>query len=44
MKFETTAQYRKDIKRIKKQGLDLSLLNEVILTLIKTITPSASLP
>jgi mRNA interferase YafQ len=30
MKFNTTSQYRKDIKRIQKQGLDLSLLNIVL--------------
>jgi len=30
MKFSTTSQYRKDIKRIQKQGLDLSLLNIVL--------------
>ena len=36
MKFETTTQYHRDIKRIKKQGLDLSLLNEVILTLLES--------
>jgi len=35
MKFETTARYRKDIKRVKKQGLDLSELNDVINTLLK---------
>jgi len=30
MKFSTTSQYRKDIKRIQKQGLDLSLLDIVL--------------
>ena len=30
MKFSTTSQYRKDIKRIQKQGFDLSLLNIVL--------------
>ena len=35
MKFETTGQYRKDIKRIKKQGLDLSLLDDVVHVLLK---------
>ena len=36
MKFEleTTARYRKDIKRVRKQGLDLSLLDAVIQTLL----------
>jgi len=33
MRFSTTSQYRKDIKRIKKQGLDLSLLDFVLETL-----------
>jgi len=35
MKFETTARYRKDIKRIKKNNLDLSLLDSVIETLLE---------
>lgn len=35
MKFETTSQYRKDIKRMKKQGIDLSLLNQVIQALLQ---------
>ena len=35
MKFETTNQYRKDIKRVKKQGFDLSLLDDVIETLLE---------
>jgi len=34
MIFSTTSQYRKDIKRIQKQGLDLSLLNNVLEILI----------
>jgi mRNA interferase YafQ len=34
MKFETTARYRKDIKRLKKQNADLSLLDSVIRTLL----------
>ena len=34
MNFSTTSQYRKDIKRIKKQGLDLSLLNAVLEVLL----------
>jgi len=34
MNFSTTSQYRKDIKRIKKQGLDLSLLNAVLEALL----------
>ena len=34
MKFSTTSQYRKDIKRIQKQGLDLSLLNTVLKILL----------
>lgn len=33
--FETTSQYRRDIKRIKKQGLDLSLLDDVINTMLE---------
>jgi len=35
MRFRTTAKYRKDIKRAIKQKLDISLLNEVILTLLE---------
>lgn len=35
MKFETTAQYRRDIKRIQKQKLDLRLLDDVIQTLLE---------
>ena len=35
LNFETSAQYRRDIKRIMKQGLDLSLLNDVLLTLLE---------
>ena len=35
MTFETTSQYRKDIKRIRKQGVDLSLLDCVIETLLE---------
>ena len=35
MKFETTGQYRRDIKRIKRQGLDLSLLDDVVQVLLK---------
>ena len=34
MKFETTAQYRRDIKRMQKQKLDLSLLDDVVYTLL----------
>ena len=34
MKFETTSQYRKDIKRIKKQKHNLLLLNNVLQTLL----------
>ena len=34
MEFKTTAKYRRDIKRIKKQGLDISLLDTVIQTLL----------
>ncbi len=33
LRFETTAQFRKDINRIKKRGYNLSLLNEVVQTL-----------
>jgi mRNA interferase YafQ len=35
MKFDTTAQYRKDIKFLKKQKLDLTLLDEVINILLE---------
>ena len=34
LELETTARYRKDIKRVRKQGLDLSLLDAVIQTLL----------
>jgi len=41
MKFSTTSQYRKDIKRIQKQGFDLSLLNIVLEMLLagKSLPP-----
>lgn len=32
--FKTTSQFRKDLKKIKKQNLDMSLLNSVISTLL----------
>jgi mRNA interferase YafQ len=35
MSFETTAQYRRDIKRIQKQGLDLALLDDVVQALLE---------
>lgn len=35
MTFETTSQYRKDIKRIMKQGFDLSLLDSILQTLLE---------
>jgi mRNA interferase YafQ len=34
MKFETTEKYRKDIKRLLRQGVDLSYLDIAILTLL----------
>jgi mRNA-degrading endonuclease YafQ of YafQ-DinJ toxin-antitoxin module len=41
MKINKTTEYRKDIKRIQKQGLDLSLLNtanndKLVLTATRT--------
>jgi len=41
MTFKTTAQYRKDIKRIIKQGFDLSLLDDIILDILngKSLAP-----
>jgi mRNA interferase YafQ len=35
LKFETTTQFRRDIKLIEKRKYDLSLLDEVIQTLIE---------
>jgi len=35
LKFETTAQYRRDIKRIQRQGLDLSLLDSVVYMILE---------
>ena len=32
--FNPTAQYRRDIKKLQKQGADLSLLDEVVFTLL----------
>jgi len=34
LKFETTAQYRQEYKRARKRGLDMSLIDSVILTLL----------
>ena len=34
MKFETTRQYRKDIKKIMRQGADLALLDKVVQALL----------
>jgi mRNA-degrading endonuclease YafQ of YafQ-DinJ toxin-antitoxin module len=33
--FETTTQYRRDIKRLKKQGCDLTLLDDVLNALLE---------
>ena len=33
LKLVTTSEFRKDLKRIKKRGRDLSKLNDVLLTL-----------
>ena len=35
MDLKTTGKFRKDYKRCKKRGLDMSLLEEVINTLLK---------
>ncbi len=35
LKLVTTSQFRKDLKRIIKRGLDISTLNKVLLTLQK---------
>jgi mRNA interferase YafQ len=35
LKFETTTKFDRDMKRITKRGLNLSLLNAVIQTLIE---------
>jgi mRNA interferase YafQ len=35
LNFESTTQYRKDIKKLIKQGCDRSLLDEVIIILLE---------
>jgi mRNA-degrading endonuclease YafQ of YafQ-DinJ toxin-antitoxin module len=37
LEFETTAQFRKDYKRIEKRQYDLSLMDEVVQTLLERI-------
>ena len=34
LSFETTSRYRKDIKRARKQGVDLASLDDVILKIL----------
>lgn len=41
MILETTAQFRKDYKRVKKRGYDMSLLQDVLDTLISGNTLDA---
>ncbi|MDR1131720.1 MAG: type II toxin-antitoxin system YafQ family toxin [Oscillospiraceae bacterium] len=33
--FETTAKFRRDIKRVEKRGLDLSLMDAIVQTLLE---------
>jgi mRNA interferase YafQ len=35
LKFETTAKFRKDIKRVQKRGLNLYLMRPVVNTLLE---------
>ena len=35
LRFESTAKFRRDVKRIIKRGLDLSLMDAVVQTLIE---------
>ena len=35
LQLETTGQFRKDYKRVKKRGYDMNLLEEVIQTILE---------
>ena len=40
LQLETTEQFRKDYKQVKKRGYDMNLLENVIQTLLEEMLPA----